>query len=173
MLCLSRHSSSQKAPLESEELPIGTEKLAQEENLSRSLQGKFFYPTEQQSHGQMSPKSTTLTSWQNHLRLKKKDFHHFLALASPHLSVSVSPSLVSLEGVLRLKDQKTFTKKEIMLLSPGAVALYDLKADSHNELPVSERWKEIWEQKRRKLDYDSDRVKSSRWQGFRDLWEAL
>lgn len=41
--------------------------------------------------------------------------------------------------------------------------------DSHNEHPKSERWKEIQEQNRRKLDYDSDRDKSSRWQGFRDL----
>lgn len=38
---------------------------------------------------------------------------------------------------------------------------------------MSERWEEIWEQKRKKLDYDSDRVKSSRWQGFREIWEAL
>lgn len=123
VLCLSRHSSSQRASLESEELPIGTGKLVQEENLSTSLQDKFFLSYWAAKPWLMSPKNTTLT-WQNHLR-------PIICWPWPHLTcVSVSPSLVSSQGILRLKDQKTSTKKEIMLLSPSAVALYDLKGQT-------------------------------------------
>lgn len=88
-----------------------------------------------------------------------------LVLASHHLSVSVSHHLMSFTKHFETHRQET--DNTIITRCYGSV-LYE-GIDSHNEHSKSERWEEMWEQKRRKLDYNSDREKSSRWQGFRDL----
>ena len=80
-----------------------------------------------------------------------------LALASHHLSVSVSPSLRSFTKHFETHRQEKVYEETDTIITQCYGSVLCEGIDSHNEHPKSERWEEMWEQERRKLDYDSDR----------------
>lgn len=91
-----------------------------------------------------------------------------LCLTSP-LCLSFTQPNVFYKAFRDHRQEKVYKETDTTIITQCYGSVLCEGIDSHNEHPKSERWEDMWEQKRRKLDYDSDREKSSRWQGFRDL----